>query len=408
MAGKKFTDLEWDKINDALALQLNQEREPFGLPEQREKSVLFGTFNIRALGKVENRSAQAWDFIQMICQRFDFMAIQEVRDDLSGIRELHHRLGDSYGLVVSDTTGKTPGSSSGSAERLAFLYKRARIERTELSSDISFDRSYVVDKLFRLRTSFEDAWNEHQAKLDDWNAKNEAREAAGKRKLSKPDIVLPVFLTFIRQPHCTSFLVLPKDGTSEKPYEFLVVNAHLLYGSDKNERLWEFIALIEWLSLRAKSRKSMYYENMLLMGDCNLEFEHIKATRELIDNWLKTLNEKQLKGSKAAKANFPLLSLHPTRGFLRTNVRQNQTYDQIAFFAHDERLPSPEDNDHAGSGPDQYDYGVFKFTDLIARALFSANFDALPKKDQNWIVKRVEWDVSDHMPAWFRLRIPGA
>jgi hypothetical protein len=408
MAGKNFSDLEWQKIKLELELQLNQEREPFGLPEHREKSVLIGTFNIRELGKVENRSEHAWEFLVMLCQRFDLLAVQEVQDDLSGIRELHHRLGDSYGMVVSDTTGKTPGSPTGSAERLAFLYRRARIEHTELASEISFDRSSVVDKLFRLRSTFDEAWDKHQAKLDAWAAKNEEREAAGKRKLPEPPLVLPMFLTFIRQPHCASFLVLPKDGTSEKPYEFLVVNAHLLYGSNKKERLWEFIALIEWLSLRAKSRKTTYYENLLLLGDCNLEFEHIEATREKIDNWLKGLNEKQLKNLQAAKANFPLLSLHPSRGFLRTNVRQDQTYDQIAIFAHDERLPAPEDNNTAGSTPDQYDYGVIKYTDLFAQALFSDGFHNLSDENKKWIIDRTAWDVSDHMPAWFRLPIPGA
>jgi hypothetical protein len=200
---------------------------------------------------------------------------------------------------------------------------------------------------------------------------------------------------------------VPKEGSNGEPCEFLVVNAHLLYGENKKERLWEFVALIEWLTLRAKSRKKTYYENMLLMGDCNLEFEHIKATRERIDNWLKSLNEKRLKHHKAARANFPLLSPHPTRGLLRTNARQDQTYDQIAIFAHDDRLPTSEANENAGTAPDRYDYGVFRFTDLFAQALFSKDFDGLSKEEQRSIINRTEWDVSDHMPAWFRLPIPG-
>ncbi len=407
MARKRFTDHEWTKINNELGMRLTQEREPFGLPEPRTKSVVLGTFNIRELGKVSNRSEQAWNFLVMICRHFDLLAVQEVQDDLEGIRELVRRLGDPYRLVVSDTTGKTPGSPRGSAERLAFLHNPDRIRHTELASDISVDRADVVDKFFRYRTTFADAWDVHQSKLDAWKAKNEARAAAGKRKLPEPGLVLPMFVTFIRQPHCASFQVAPRTGTQARPYEFLVVNAHLLYGQNKKERLWEFIALIEWLSLRAKSRKRTYYENLLLMGDCNLEFKHIKATREKIDNWLKNLNEKQLKGSKAAKANFPLLTPHPQRNELRTNTRQDQTYDQIALFAHDDRLPDVEANHSAGSALDQYDYGVFKFTDLFAQALFSKKFEALTKEQQGWLVDRTEWDVSDHMPAWFRLPVPG-
>ncbi|MCK4785155.1 MAG: hypothetical protein KAV87_15505, partial [Desulfobacteraceae bacterium] len=101
MARINFSSSKWKKINEELNDCLSQESEPYGLPEQREKSVLLGTFNIRELGKIENRSEEAWDFLVMICQRFDLLAIQEVQDDLSGIRELHNRLGKSFGLVVS-------------------------------------------------------------------------------------------------------------------------------------------------------------------------------------------------------------------------------------------------------------------------------------------------------------------
>lgn len=407
MARINFSSSKWKKINEELNDCLSQESEPYGLPEQREKSVLLGTFNIRELGKIENRSEEAWDFLVMICQRFDLLAIQEVQDDLSGIRELHNRLGKSFGLVVSDTTGRTPGSPYGSSERLAFLYCRDRIKRTELVSDISFDRTSIVNKLFRYRTDFDITWNKHQANLDSWEKKNEERKNGGKRKLRKPKISLPRFLTFIRQPHCASFQVMPVEDSNEAPYEFLVINTHLLYGVNKKERLWEFIALIEWLTLRSKSRKRTFYENMLLMGDCNLEYEHFIATRGKIDNWLKNLNEKQLKHYTAAKANFPLLSPHPKHGVLRTNAKQNQTYDQIAIFAHDNRLPTSDANKNAGTVPDQFDYGVFNFTDLFAQALFSNDFGDISEENQRWITKRTEWDVSDHLPAWFRLPIPG-
>jgi hypothetical protein len=345
----------------------------------------------------------------MICQRFDLLAIQEVQDDLSGIRELLKRLGDPFGLVVSDTTGKTPGSPRGSAERLAFLFRWARIRRTELASDISFDRTSAVQLLFETRNEFREAWDTHQIKLENWEKKNEKRKAQGKRKLPKPSIRLPMFLTFIRQPHCASFEVVPKEGSQEKPYEFLVVNAHLLYGDNKDERRWEFDAQIEWLAMRAKNRERTYHNNILLMGDCNLEFENIDETREDIDKWLKGLNARKLKHKTAAKANFPLLDPHPNpiRNPLRTNARQDQSYDQIAIFAHDKRLPNYKANEDAGSTIDGYDYGVFRFTDLFATALFSKDFNNLLKEDQKWIIKRTEWDVSDHMPAWIRLPIPG-
>lgn len=178
-------------------------------------------------------------------------------------------------------------------------------------------------------------------------------------------------------------------------------------------------ALIEWLALRAKSRESTYYDNILMIGDCNLKFEDLEETRKEMDEWLKTLNSTKLKSKKAAKANFPLLDPHPDpkRNPLRTNARQDQTYDQIAIFAHDKRLPDYRQNKSAGATPDCYDYGIFKFTDLFASALFDVQgfeesgkspFEMLSKADQKWIIARTEWDISDHMSAWFRFPVPGA
>jgi len=406
---KKFNASEWQKINATLQESLANRKEPFGLPEVRKKSILLGTFNIRELGKVKSRSPQSWEFLRAICSRFDLIAIQEVQDNLEGVRHLRNILGDEYGLVVSDTTGKTPGSSTGSAERLAFLFRWSRIRRTELASDISYDRSSVANTLLDHRLDFNQTFLAYEKELLTWDEENKQRKAQGKKAKSKPVLELPHFLTFIRQPHCASFEVLAK-GQKAKPYAFLLVNAHLLYGTNKQERRWEFDALIEWLSMRAKMRDDASFENIIMMGDCNFEFENSDKTREEMDNWLKTLNSTKLKDKKAAKVNFPLLDPHPTRGQIRTNARQDQTYDQIAIFAHDRRLPDYIANTTAGSKLDAYDYGAFRFTDLFAKTFFKVEtFDELKnKKEKSWIIDRTEWDISDHMPAWFRLPVPGA
>jgi len=58
--------------------------------------------------------------------------------------------------------------------------------------------------------------------------------------------------------------------------------------------------------------------------------------------------------------------------------------------------------------PDDYNYGCFNFVGLFAQALFLTPFDQLAKSDKKHIIDRTQWDVSDHMPAWIRLPIPGA
>lgn len=392
MATKSFNTQEWNKI-----LKLaKRSAHRFGLPRRRRKSVVLGTFNIRKLGVVKNKSPKAWEFLEMTCKRFDLLAIQEVMDNLEGIVELKKRMGRSYGMVVSDVTGVFPGDR-GNPERLAFLFRWNRVARTELASDITYDRSKVVSTLFENRDAFSSAWNEYSKKLAEWEKKV---------RKTKPTLRLPTFLTFIRQPHFASFKIPGKNRAD--PYQFLVVNAHLLYGDNPRERKWEFDALIEWLVIRAKQSSRMYYKNILMMGDCNLEFKNADIKREAIDAFLMSINKRKLKSKKAAKVNFPLLTPHPKHGELRTSILQKDAYDQIALFTHDDRLPTYKANAIAGSTADAYDYGVFNFTDLFAQALFDKPYGSLPTSDQRYIIKRSEYDVSDHMPTWIRLPIPGA
>ena len=403
----RFSTSEWNRINRS------EPFECFGLPERRTKSVVIGTFNIRKLGSLKKRGSQAWAFLERICERFDLLAVQEVMDSLEGLRHLQKALGQDYGLVVSDVTGGVFNPEDvikgrrGNNERLAFLFNWKRIRRTELASDISYDRTDVVSRLFRERARYSETWEKHHRDIGKWEERCLQARAEGKRSPQKPPIELPAFLTFIRQPHCASFEVVPKGEAD--PYRFLGVNAHLLYGTNEDERRWEFEALIDWLTIRAKNAAKMYYPNIVLLGDCNLEFEAFTWTREEITTRLKKLNKEALKSKKAAKVNFPLLTPHPAHGELRTSARLKQTYDQIGIFAHDKHWPLSDANDVAGQkGQDAFDYGVFNFTELFAQALYGREFAKLNRGQRDGIIKRCEYDVSDHMPAWFRLPIPGA
>lgn len=395
----RFTSAQWQKIN----MFYNQSADNYGLPQWRDDSIVIGSFNIRKLGAIAKRSPQSWEFLKNTIKRFDLVAIQEVMDDLSGLEYLLSLLGDDYGMVVSDVTGAKPGSS-GNAERLGFLFNWKRVKRTALASDITFDRSEIVSNLYNNRTAFSQAWINHTNKLAAWKEKVVEKKAQGKRPPAKPPIELPRFVSFIRQPHCVSFRISGKDNA--KPFEFLVVNAHLLYGKNKHEREWEFKALLEWLTIRAKYVDRLYHPNILLLGDCNLDFDSVPFMREDIDSFLKGLNGSVLKSKKAADANFPLLSTHPKHGVIKTALRQKQTYDQIGLFSNDPRLPKSDDNDTAGIVAGGYDYGVFNIANLIAQALHGKDIDQVTSSQQTAIYKKAEYDISDHMPVWMRLKLP--
>ena len=162
----KFTDSQWTKVNTLL----DANERCFGLPERRTDSVVLASFNIRKLGQISNKSAGAWDFLRRFCRQCDLIAIQEVQDDLEGLNHLKDLLGSKYGMVASDITGGIAGKR-GMVERLAYLFQWERVERTEVASDITIDRSAVLDTLYEQRVDFLAAFKARVDGLKKWQTK---------------------------------------------------------------------------------------------------------------------------------------------------------------------------------------------------------------------------------------------
>lgn len=395
MAG--FSEAQWQKIMTLL----DEDPARFGFPKRRRKSVILSSFNLLKLGKATN-SAKRWEFLEKFAENVDLLAIQEVMDDLSGVRRLHQAIGPGYKLLVSDTTGAAPGSG-GLRERLAFLYKSSRIELKELVSDITYDRSIVT-------TTLRQDINKWQAFFKAIDTENAQRILDGKKPKSLTKFSHPAFLTFIRNPHCAAFAIKGKNGAD--PIELLAINAHMLFGKSKTERTREFNALMDWLIKRAKSRDRMYFKNMILMADLNMQFDDADNKFSDIVKRLIDLESTFLSGQTAARVNFPFLDVHPTQTSLfHTNARNSETFDHIALFIDkDEKgLPKVDANALAGKqGVNGYDYGIFNFTELIAEAIHGKSFSALTKTQRNALLKKAKADISDHMPIWVRLPIPVA
>lgn len=408
---KSFNDAQWETIFATLEGQ----EETFGLPVRRPGSVILASFNIRKLGR-QPRSPGAWRLLREFASRCDLLAVQEVQDDLSGLHRLRWLLNGGqpevvndillhpatltqdnhlFRFVASDVTGSFPGQKP-SPERLAFLYRCATIERSEIASDITYDNSTLKKVLFEMWDDFESSFERHIIKL--------ARYDVGRRK-TRPALQLPHFLSFTRQPHCVSFLVRGEGGQS--PYDLMAINAHLLYGTPA-ERELEFQALMAWLVERARRVERLYHRNFVLMGDLNLNFKAVDSRRDFLISMLKGLNRGSLEGTEMA-INFPFFDVHPEQdAVFRTNARLDQTFDQIALLSHDPRLPRPSLNDQAGQlGDNGYDFGVFNFVDLFRTALGEPHPDTLDADARKAFFSRFEHDVSDHMPIWIRLPIPG-
>lgn len=425
----EFTTEEWHKIRALF----DAEAEKFGLPERRDESVLLASFNIRKLGGLRDskgapsRSREAWRFLGDICSRFDLIGVQELMNDLGGIRFLRDLAGaDEFGIAVSDVTGGVPGGR-GMMERLGYLFRWTRVRRTEMASDISYDRSAVERNLLENADAFAKTFTDRARELKDIETDyKEALEAweAGGRQGSKPRkkrskaFPMPHFLSFVRTPYSASFEIAGL-GDAE-PYKFLAVAAHLVYGEGTKkqqlrERENEFYALIDWLMWRM-ANEDAYYPDMVLFGDLNLQFQKVDARRARIREHIKD-QDKALKG-KSGLVYFPFIDVHPDVAkkappgagvddlVFRTNARDDQTYDHIAFVGHDERFPNHQHTPFARQTPDGFDYGVFNFADLFAEALHGVGVDNLSKTDRDALFRKFEHDVSDHMPIWVRLPRP--
>jgi endonuclease/exonuclease/phosphatase family metal-dependent hydrolase len=399
MAGR-FSKSEWDKIE----AELLKKPDDYGLPDGgREESVVLGSFNIRKLSRFTSREREL-KFMARFCARCDLIAIQKVQDNLDGLRYLKQCVdervsgGGEYDLVVSDVTGKTPGER-GMGERLAFLYRKNRIRRLDMTSDMTFDRTAVFNRYRKNQAEMDKAWAEFDKKMQQFNE--------NKRK-SKPTFVAPTFVTFTRTPHLSAFEI-PAAGTA-KPLGFIAVNAHLIYGA-MVERKAEFEELARWMVNRLSSEARMVAPNFILLGDLNLDLDNSEKDREKIEDFMAELKKTVLDDKDSRRVYFPFIGKHPvTNKVIRTNARSNQTFDQIGFFTgqKEKRLPQLGwAKKIRKDRPDEFDYGVFNFADLFSRAIEGKTYKDISNSKRNNLGKKFENSVSDHMPIWVRIPRPG-
>lgn len=396
----RFSKQDWQKIR----AEFDANKHAYGCPERRDGSVLLASFNIRELSGVGHRSAREWQFLADCLRPFDLISVQEVGKNLGGMRKLMSLLGDEYALALSDVTGEHPGTW-GNPERLGFLYRTSVVQRRELASDISYDRTMVLNLLADNLEAFHDSLKDYAEERSQWK-----QGEGSKPKLDR--VKLPVFLTFVRQPYCVAFDIPGASGS--EPLSFVAVDAHLYYGeqSDVQPRRQEIGALIDYIRASLGANKYLYAKNMILMGDLN--FDHDEPDdRQWSDSFLKAYN---LASGKDGRVNFPFLDEHREvaglrhkKAIFRTNARENQTYDQIGLFGEDdwvwsfdqnELLPAQDD----GLGPD---FGMFNFQDLFAQALFGQSSDEIEDDERKSLWARSEYKISDHMPIWVRLPLPG-
>jgi endonuclease/exonuclease/phosphatase family metal-dependent hydrolase len=103
-------------------------------PARSPGTLLLGTWNLREFDSESwgYRLPEAYAYIAEIIDRFDLVAVQEVRSDLRALDRLVAQLGHHWAYLVSDVTE----GSAGNRERLAFLYDRTKVRFLGIAGEL--------------------------------------------------------------------------------------------------------------------------------------------------------------------------------------------------------------------------------------------------------------------------------
>jgi endonuclease/exonuclease/phosphatase family metal-dependent hydrolase len=249
--------------------RLREHKTGRGIPEKTGGTVLLATWNIANLG-AQDRREEDHRLLAEIVSWFDVAAIQETREDLTGIRGIQKHLPGRYLTSFTDAAGNN--------ERMVYLYDGSKLTTREQIGELA---------------------------LDPKDLKN----------IKLPGVTQK-FEGFDRNPFHESF--------HWESLDFTLVNVHLYYGSDRppkiQRRQLETYALARWAKRQANS-KTTYDPNVILLGDFNLPYMEEK---DPIYSVLKKHGIMLTEHSTEIGATLPNEEQKRTQRVKR--------YDQIAFF----------------------------------------------------------------------------
>lgn len=204
-------------VNTEISNLLNHKKKR-KIPDKDDSSLLIATWNIANLG-LQDRWNEHYQMIAEIISWFDVIAIQEVHNNLSGIRNIESSLPSHYSLIFSDKGGNN--------ERSAFIFDSRKIKQMELVGEIAIspkDHKYIKVKGFTHK-----------------------------------------FNGFDRNPFLASF--------EWQNFSFILISVHSFFGSTKalhlERRALEAYAIARYAWLHRKS-KNAFSKNIITLGDFNL------------------------------------------------------------------------------------------------------------------------------------------
>lgn len=195
--------------------------------KQNDKNLLLASWNIKEFGHIKERLPESYFYIAEIINRFDLVAIQEIKSTLDGLNLIMKLLGTNWGYLITDITEGTDGNK----ERFAYLYDKRKVKPSGLSGEIVL-------------------WDD----------------------LTKNSFVKQLK----RSPAITGFQAGWK--------EFSVLNVHLHPGNrpdDRTHRHEEIRLLMEAIKEK-DAKKHFWNDNLILLGDTNLYKNNEDSVNEIL------------------------------------------------------------------------------------------------------------------------------
>jgi len=310
-----------------------------------DRTMLLATWNIREFDSPAYgpRTRDAMYYIAEIISHFDLVAVQEVRRDLTALRQLVDLLGWPWRYVLSDTTE----GDAGNDERMAFLYDSRKIGFTGLAGEV------VLPPIV--------------TKVD------------GKRVVTPSEQVA-------RTPYTVSF----RCGWTS----FQLATVHILWGDDAADsppRVAEIRQVAKFLAARADdpiAERASGLGALVLLGDFNIFTADSQTMAALTEfGWEVPPELQTIPGSNVAKnRRYDQIALRPDPHWFEATGRAGVfDFYQSVFRDVDEQLYEAE------MGPAYITTSRGNARDAAGKRTYFRTY---------WRT----FQMSDHLPMWIEIR----
>lgn len=302
-----------------------------------DKNIILSSWNLKEFGHLKNRLPESYFYIAEIISNFDLIAVQEIKGGLKDLDIIMKLLGKDWNYLITDITEGKDGNS----ERFAYLYDTRRVNFTGLAGEILL---------------WKDLFEENEE-----------------------------ILQLKRTPYMTGFRAGWKT--------FALLNVHLQPNKDKESqavRKREVELLMKALAEK-KKKKSLWTENIIVLGDFNL----YKTDGEIV----KVFNDNSFAESDILKG-------------LNTNTaKDKETFDRM-FFKENEYF-------HAPSAATGETGGVIEIFEIVYKLDGYTKYKEEMKKHKEKPETLADdpaferyfknsWrktQLSDHKPIWIEINI---